>query len=81
MKAKLTLTIKKDIIAKSKLYAKHTGKSLSNLVQNYLDALTGESGSWNIISTKTKKIAGAVKLSANFDEDTELRSYLEHKHL
>lgn len=32
------------------------------------------------LSPKLKKIVGAVKLPANFDEEQELYSYFENKH-
>ncbi|QJP33430.1 hypothetical protein F0365_02905 [Nonlabens sp. Ci31] len=40
MNRKLTLTVEEEIIIKAKAYAKETGRSLSDLVQNYLDKIT-----------------------------------------
>ncbi|GEM_PF-1491281 len=37
MATKLTLTVEERIIEKAKAYAKQTGRSLSELVENYLD--------------------------------------------
>lgn len=79
MTTKLTLTVEKDIIERAKVYAKNTGRSLSELIENYLDSLTTDTV--NEPSPKLKKIAGSVKLPKNFDEEKELRSYLENKHL
>jgi hypothetical protein len=53
---------------------------LSELIENYLDMITSEETDGKI-SPKLKKIVGAVKLPKNFDEERELRSYLEKKHL
>lgn len=80
MAAKLTLTVEKSVIERAKSYAKSTGRSLSELIENYLNSITQEKGDEKI-SPKLKNIIGAVKLPKDFDEDKELRSYLESKHL
>lgn len=80
MTTKLTLTVEKEIIERAKSYAKNTGRSLSELIENYLETVIQENGT-EVISPKLKKIVGAVKLPKNFDEEKELRSYLEDKHL
>lgn len=81
MTTKLTLTVEKDIIEKAKSYAKQTGRSLSDLIESYLESLISESKTGTELSPKLKKIVGSVKLPKNFDEKKELRSYLEKKHL
>ena len=80
MKTKLTLTVEKSIIKRAKLYAKNTGRSLSEIIENYLDTITQDNGT-EPISPKLKKILRAVKLPKNFDDEKELRSYLEKNHL
>ncbi|MDD3459074.1 MAG: DUF6364 family protein [Weeksellaceae bacterium] len=80
MKAKLTLSIEKSIIKRAKVYAKNTGRSLSEIVENYLDTIT-QKGDNELISNKLKNIVGAVKLPEDFDEEKELRNYYEEKHL
>ena len=51
-----------------KSYAKHTGRSLSRLIENYLETLTKENTNKSDLSPKLKKIAGIVKLPKGFDE-------------
>lgn len=80
MTTKLTLTVEKSIIERAKTYAKNTGRSLSELIENYLETITDDNTDQKI-SPKLKKIIGAVSLPKNFDEEKELRSYLEKKHL
>jgi hypothetical protein len=80
MTTKLTLTVEKSVIERAKSYARETGRSLSELIESYLESLTEDKGNENI-SPRLKKIVGSVKLPKNFDEDKELRSYLERKHL
>lgn len=79
MTTKLTLTIEKSTIEKAKSFAKHTGRSLSELVERYLETITLEEEP--VTSSKLKKIVGAVKLPENFDEEAALRAYFENKHL
>ena len=80
MTTKLTLSIEKSIIKRAKVYAKNTGRSLSEIVENYLDTIT-QKGDNELISNKLKNIVGAVKLPEDFDEEKELRNYYEEKHL
>ena len=81
MTTKLTLTVEKTVIEKAKSYAKKTGRSLSELIEKYLENITSNEKNENELSPKLRKIVGAVKIPKNFDEEKELRSYLEKKHL
>ncbi len=80
MTTKLTLTVEKSIIERAKSYAKNTGRSLSEIIENYLETITQDSTE-NELSQKLKKIVGVVTLPEDFDEKAELRSALEKKHL
>jgi hypothetical protein len=81
MTTKLTLTVEESTIKKAKSYAKQTGRSLSELIESYLETLTEEPTNKNRLSSKLKIIAGAVKLPADFDEKRELNAYFKKKHL
>ncbi len=81
MTTKLTLTVEKTVIEKAKSYAKRTGRSLSELIEKYLESITNDEKNDTQISPKLRKIVGSVKLPKNFDEEKELRTYLEKKHL
>jgi formiminotetrahydrofolate cyclodeaminase len=80
MVTKLTLTVEKEVIERAKSYAKSNGRSLSELVENYLESITQDLDE-NELSPKLQKIVGAVKLPKTFDEAQELRTYFEDKHL
>jgi hypothetical protein len=80
MTTKLTLTVEKTIIERAKSYAKQTGRSLSELIENYLEAITEEKSNSDL-SPKLKKLVGSVHLPADFDYDEELHSAIEKKHL
>jgi len=80
MTTKLTLTVEKSVIDRAKAYAKQTGRSLSEIIEHYLAAITQE-GDKDELSPKLKKIVGVVQLPPDFDEDVELRSAMGKKHL
>ena len=80
MTTKLTLTVEKSIIERAKAYAKHTGRSLSEIIETYLATITEETYSTEL-SPKLKRIVGVVNLPKDFDDKEELRSVLEKKHL
>ncbi|MBR2649064.1 MAG: hypothetical protein IKD55_09505 [Sediminibacterium sp.] len=80
MTTKLTLTVEKDVIERAKSYAKDSGRSLSELIEQYLDTITQENRTQSI-SPRLKKLVGAVTLPKDFDEKKELQNYLEEKHL
>lgn len=80
MTTKLTLTVEKATIEKAKSYAKNTGKSLSEIIENYLETITQENTGEHL-SPKLKKIVGSVKLPKNFNEKKELDTYFQKKHL
>jgi hypothetical protein len=62
------------------VYARKTGRSLSELIEAYLERVTEEEDDQEL-SPKLKKIVGAVKLPKGFDEEKELKTYFEKKHL
>ena len=80
MNTKLTLTVEKSIIERAKIYAKSTGRSLSELIENYLIKVTQEESTTEL-SPRLKKIVGIVNLPEDFNEDFELRNAMEKKHL
>ena len=80
MSTKLTLTVEKQIIDIAKSYAKNTGRSLSELVENYFKTLILEPDN-NSMSTSLKELVGFVNLPNDFDEKKELLAYYENKHL
>ena len=79
MTTKLTLSIEKSVIEKAKVYARKSGKSLSDLVETYFATITEKSNTDNL-PADLKKLFGAVDLSSNFDEKKELRKILSKKH-
>lgn len=80
MSTKLTLTIDKSVIEDAKVFAKKQGKSLSQIIENYLKSLPVER-SEEEISPNVKKLIGIIKVPDDFDYKNELREALAEKHL
>ena len=82
MDAKLTLSINKDVAHRAKVYAKSKGRSLSDLVENYLMLLTKNTPIEGTEYTpRVKSLLGSVALPADFDYKKELGDALIKKYL
>jgi hypothetical protein len=82
MDAKLTLNIDRDVARKAKVYAKKEGRSLSDLVENYLKLLTKNSAIENSeYSPRVKALLGSVTIPKDFDYKKELADALVNKYL
>jgi len=63
MNTKLTLTINQTIIEKAKKYANNKGSSLSNIIENYLKAITKEVKNESVDLTPiVKSLKGSFKI-------------------
>ena len=81
MNTKLTLTVEQSIIERAKLYAKGKGRSLSDIIENYLKALTTELKTTENISPLTKSLRGSFKAPESFDYKEELSKGLSKKYM
>ena len=82
MDAKLTLSIDKEVTRRAKVYAKTKGRSLSDLVENYLKLLTKNTAIEDIkYSPRVKSLLGSVTLPDDFDYKKELADSLIKKYL
>ena len=82
MDAKLTLSIDKDVARKAKVYARSKGRSLSDLVENYLKLLTKNSAVEDSEFTpRVKSLLGCITLPQDFDYKKEISDYLTKKYL
>ena len=84
MNTKLTLTIEQSVIEKAKKYARNKERSLSDLIENYLKALTNneiiEKEETELTST-IKSLRGSFKMPKDFDYKKELTNRLTEKYL
>lgn len=87
MSTKLTLTVEKQVIERAKRYAKQTGRSLSNIVEEYLKALVAademqESADDEFeISPLVASLWGSVKAPGDLDYKDLLEDELAKKYL
>ncbi len=80
MQTKLTITLEKSIIEQAKTYAKEKGRSLSELIENYLKVVLDDNQKDIKISASIKKLQGSVKLPDDFDYKKELSKSIGQKH-
>ena len=80
MITKLTLTLDDSVIAIAKQYAKKSGKSLSDIVENYLKTLTSKEPAEEAISPRILNLMGVIELPENFDYKSELSRSLSKKY-
>ena len=82
MDAKLTLSIDKDVARRAKIYARSNGRSLSDVVENYLKLLTKNSSVEDSEFTPmVKSLLGCISLPDDFDYKKEIADYLTKKYL
>ena len=82
MNTKLTLTIEENVIEKAKQYAKTKDRSLSDIIENYLIALTSKHAKKKIELTPiVKSLKGAFNAPKDFDYKKELTKRLSKKYL
>lgn len=83
MNTKLTLKIKKDTIEKAKEYASSQKRSLSKIIESYLESITSThilTEEDNQISSFVKSIKSGVKIPSEIDDKEIYRDYLEEKY-
>lgn len=80
MTTKLTLIIDHSVISMAKKYAKNKGKSLSDIVENYLLSLTTVESKEEQISPRILKLMGVIELPEDFDYKQELTDSLSEKY-
>lgn len=81
-KLKLTLTIEQTIIEKAKKYANNKGRSLSNIIENYLKAITRDENVETIeLTPNVKSLKGSFKAPQNFNYKKELSKKQTQKYL
>ena len=82
MNSKLTLTIEKSVIVKAKLYAKSRGRSLSDIIENFLQMITHDNWDSDIETTPlVKSLKGSFKAPADLDYKEQLSKGLSDKYL
>ena len=82
MNTKLTLTIEQTVIEKAKKYANEKGRSLSDIIENYLKVITKEEVTdTSDLTPLVKSMKGAFKAPKDFDYKKVLTKSLTQKYL
>ena len=79
MTTKLTLSINREVIKKAKRFARNSNRSLSEIIESYLDRIT--TANLDDVDKELHSVLGVIKLSEDFDEKKEARKILMSKHM
>ena len=77
MNTKLTLSIEQRVIEKAKQYAKNSNRSLSEIIQSYLEIITTDKS--ENLDEELNSIRGSISLNDDFDLKKEIRSIRRNK--
>ena len=84
MDAKLTVKLNKNLINKAKVYASAQKRSLSCIIESYLNSLVSHSNTGSVdeiqISDFVKSMSTGVHLPVDADSQKEYYDYLSEKH-
>jgi len=80
MTKKLTLSVEQEIIERAKKYAKSKGRSLSEIIEIYLKAITSDENEVESIAPVTKSLRGSFPKPDYSDYKKELQEILKKKH-
>lgn len=80
MNTKLTLTIEEAVVVRAKQYAKMQGRSLSDLIENYLKAITQAEAKTSRTTPITDALRGSIKDPGVKDYKSLLTEELEKKY-
>jgi len=80
MTTKLTLTMEDRVIISAKRYAAENGKSLSDIVENYLKIISSDEETSVTLSPKVAKMMGVIKLPEDFDYKKDIGKILRKKY-
>lgn len=79
MQTKLTLSIDKKTIEKAKRFARETQRSLSEIVESYLENMTNPPDETS--DRELDEIVGVIELPEGFNEKEAIREVLREKHM
>ena len=79
MLSKLTLSIESSVVKQAKIYASASGRSLSDIIEGFLNTVTTGSVPKSI-SPKSKSLLGTIHLPQGFDHKNVLSGILSEKH-
>ena len=82
MNSKLILTLNHSIIEKARLYAESKGRSLPDIIENYLKVLVdNEKNESRFPTSLVNELRGSFKAPDDFDYKEELSQSLREKYM
>jgi hypothetical protein len=82
MNKKLTLTIEESVIINAKAYAKSKGRSLSDIIENYLQLIINDNLDPDIDTTPiVKSLKGSFNAPSDLDYNEQLSRGLSEKYI
>lgn len=80
MTTKLTILVEEETIKRAKKYSAQTGKSLSKIIETYLDSVTlPQQSNTKKFSPRIKRLMGSVKLPKDFDYKKTVEETVKEK--
>ncbi|MBC8052938.1 MAG: hypothetical protein H7Y13_07725 [Sphingobacteriaceae bacterium] len=80
MTTKLTLTMEDQVIDSAKKYARQQGKSLSDIIENYLKSITSQEEKTSKLSPRVAKMMGVISLPDDYDYKSDLSLALSERY-
>lgn len=80
MNTKLTINLKQSVIEKAKEYAKSNRTSLSKIIENHLQKITGKNDPDEKITPLVKSLSGIIDLPKDFDHKKDYTDHLINKY-
>jgi hypothetical protein len=86
MNTKLTLSLEKEVIEQAKIYAKGSGRSLSEMVESYFRSLVekpnkkNNKNEYDDIHPNVKKLIGRITLPEGFDMKKAKQEHYKEKY-
>jgi len=82
MSRTLTINIDKNVIEKAEIYAKHSQKTVSQLVEEYLLTISSRNNHDDTqLGPITSQLAGIIELDVNIDHKALLTDALSEKYI
>lgn len=79
MNTKLTLSLDKEVIEAAKAFSKQSGKSLSNIVEDYFKKLI-KRNQQQMVPPEAQGLFGCISVPEGFDEKEEIRQIMSQKY-
>jgi len=80
MELKLTLHLEESVIDKAKEYASTQKRSLSDMIETYIKAITSHKNKGTETTPLVESLCGVIDIAPDFDYKTDYYNYLNEKY-